>query len=109
MQIGEIIDDPKSDVPDWLKEHPHVSDKKNRKNNAIYLPTDKLSFIPSFNGCGLLNYRKDRVLTKDGMSKGKWDLPEFFKDVFFQSADKGQEFVLDATPEIIDWAKHIIE
>lgn len=121
MQIGEIIDDPKSDVPDWLKEHPHVSDKKNRKNNAIYLPTDKLSFIPSFNGCGLLNYRKDRVLTKDGMSKGKWDLPEFFKDVaisyhphpwkdgYFKSADKGQEFVLDATPEIIDWAKQIIK
>ena len=55
------------------------------------------------------------------MSKGKWDLPEFFKDVaisyhpqpwkdgYFQSADKGQEFVLDATPKIIDWAKHIIE
>lgn len=122
MQIGEIID-PKSDVPEWLKEHPHVSDKKDRndKNNAIYLSTDNLSIIPDFNGCGLLNYRKDRVLTKDGLSKGKWDLPEFFKyvaisyhpqpwkDGYFQSADKGQEFVLDATPKIIDWAKHIIE
>lgn len=122
MQIGETID-PKSDVPEWLKEHPHIGDKKDRNEeiNEIFLPTDKLSFMPNVNGCGLLNYRKDRVLTKDGMSKGKWDLPEFFKDVkisyhphpwkdgYFKSADKGQEFVLDATPEIIDWAKHIIE
>ena len=122
MQIGEIIDQ-KSDVPDWLKEHPHIADRKERdeKRNAIYLPTDKLSFIPDFNGCGLLNYRRDRVLTKDGMSKGKWNLPEFFKEVeisyhpqpwkdgYFQSADKGQEFVLDAPSKILDWAKQIIK
>jgi len=122
MQIGEIID-PKSDVPEWLKDHPHIGDKKNRKEekNAIFLPTAKLSFMPNVNGCGLLNFRKDRVLTKDGMSRGKWDLPEFFKDVqishhpdpwrdnYFQSAAIGQEFVFEATPQISDWAKQIIK
>ena len=122
MQIGDIIER-KADAPDWLKDHPHIGDNKDRdeKRNAIYLPTDKLSFIPDFNGCGLLNYRKDRILTKDGMSKGKWDLPEFFKDVaisyhpnpwkddYFQSADKGQEFVFEATPKILEWVKQIIE
>lgn len=122
MQIGEIIER-KADAPDWLKDHPHIGDKKERKEekNAIFLPTDKLSFMPNVNGCGLLNYRKDRVLTKDGMSRGKWDLPEFFKDVkishhpdpwrdnYFQSAAIGQEFVFEATPKISDWAKQIIK
>ena len=122
MQIGEIIER-KADAYDWLKDHPHIGDNNDRDNkpNAIFLPTDKLSIMPKVNGCGLLNYRKDRVLTKEGMSKGKWDLPSFFKKVeisyhpdpwrdnYFQSAAIGQEFVMDATPEIIDWARHIIE
>lgn len=121
MQIGTIIER-KSDAPDWLKEHPHIGDKNVRddKNNSIYLPTKELSFIPNIKGCGLLNYRKDRVLTKDGMSKSKWDLPDCFKNVeisyhpnpwkdsYFKSADKGQEFVFDATPKIIEWVKQII-
>ena len=121
MQIGEIII-PNAGIPDWLKDHPHIGDKKDRDvaNNAIYLPTDELSFIPDFKGCGLLNYRKDRILTKDGFSKGRWNLPDFFKEVeisyhpnpwkdnYFQSADKGQEFVMDSTPEILDWVKNIL-
>lgn len=122
MQIGEIIER-KADAPDWLKDHPHIGDKKNRdeEKNAIFLPTDNLSFMPNVNGCGLLNYRKDRTLTKDGMSRGKWDLPSFFKEVnishhpapwkdnYFQSAAIGQEFVLEATPKILEWVKQIIK
>ena len=122
MQIGEIIER-KADSPDWLKPHPHIGDKKERKdeNNAIFLPTDNLSFMPNVNGCGLLNYRKNRTLTKDGMSRGKWDLPSFFKEVnishhpdpwkdnYFQSAAIGQEFVLEATPKILEWVKQIIK
>ena len=71
----------KADAYDWLKDHPHIGDNRNREDgkNTIYLPTDKLSIMPNVNGCGLLNYRKDRVLTKEGMSRGKWDLPSFFK------------------------------
>ena len=121
MQIGEIIRR-KDDAPDWLKDHPHIGDKKDRavEHNAIYLPSDKLSFLPELEGSGLLNYRKDRVLTKEKMSKSKWDLPEFFKEVkisyhphpwkdnCFQSAAKGQEFVLEATPKIMEWAKQLI-
>ena len=55
------------------------------------------------------------------MSRGKWDLPEFFKEVqishhpdpwrdnYFQSAAIGQEFVLNANPQIMGWAKQIIK
>ena len=122
MQIGEMIER-KSDAYDWLKDHPHIGDNNDRNDgkNTIYLPTDKLSFMPNVSGCGLLNYRKDRVLTKEGMSRGKWNLPSFFKDVeisyhpnpwkdnYFQSAAIGQEFVFDSTPQIMEWVKNIIE
>ena len=122
MQIVEIIEQ-KADAPDWLQDHPHIGDKKNRneEKNAIFLPVNELSFMPNVNGCGLLNFRKDRVLTKEGMSRGKWDLPEFFKEVqishypdpwrdnYFQSAAIGQEFVLNANPQIMGWAKQIIK
>ncbi len=122
MQIGEMIER-KADAYDWLKDHPHIADNNDREDgkNTIYLSTDKFSFMPNVNGCGILDFRKDRVLTKEGMSRGKWDLPSFFKNVeisyhpdpwkcnYFQSAAIGQEFVIDATPEIMDWTRHIIE
>ena len=121
MQIGDIIER-KEDAPNWLKDHPHIGDKKDRDNdkNAIFLPSCKLSFLPNINGCGLLDYRKDRILTKEGMSKSKWDFPNFFKEVkisyhphpwkdnYFQSAAKGQEFVFDTTPKISDWVKKLL-
>jgi len=122
MQIGNIVK-VGSKIPEWLKEHPHIADKKDRNNelNDVFLPSDTLSFLPELKGCDVLYYRPDRVLTKVGMSRGCWDLPSFFKDMeisyhpnpwkkdCFKSAGRGQEFVMDATPEIIDWAKQIIE
>ena len=120
MQVGEIIKST-NNVPDWLKAHPHVSDGKNRGGkNVIFLPSKVLSFMPSLKGCNVLDFRQDRVLTKKGMSKSCWALPSCFKDVrityhpnpwrddYFKSAGKGQEFVIEATPEIEDWVKGII-
>lgn len=122
MQIGKIIER-KAEAPNWLEDHPHIGDKKQREDgkNAIYLPSDRLSFIPDYDGCNVLSYRRDRVLTKEGMSRRYWDLPPFFKDVpiscnpnswkgdVFLSAAIGQEFVLDiSNDEILDWLKCII-
>lgn len=124
MQIGNIIEK-KDDAPEWLKEHPHIADKKIRNDNlnAVFLPSNTLSFLSEHEGYGLLNYRSDRVLTKTGMSRGCWNLPSFFKKVeisyhphpwkngYFQSACRGQEFVMEAspdTPEILDWAKQLL-
>lgn len=122
MQIGDIIER-YEDVPNWLKNHPHVLNEKAWKDNAnaIYLPTDSLSFLPYADGCGVLNYRSDRVLTKEGMTRRHWDLPEFFKKVeisyhskdswangCFKSTGRGQEFVMEATHEIENWAKSLI-
>jgi hypothetical protein len=121
MEIGSIIEN-QSDVPKWLKDHPHADcpDAWADHTNAIYLPTNNLSFLPTHKGCDVLGYRNDRVLTKPGMSRCYWDLPDFFKKVeitynpspwrngCFKSAGRGQEFVMDATPEILDWVKQII-
>jgi len=82
MQIGSIIER-KVDAPEWLREHPHVGDKKNRddRSNAIFLPSENLSFMSDYKGCGVFNYRRDRILTKDGMSRRFWALPSLFKNV----------------------------
>lgn len=122
MQIGSIINK-KQDVPFWLSEHPHVgyTNSWDSGKNAIFLPSEHLSIIPEKDGAGLLKYREDRVLTKQGMSKSKWNLPDFFKEVditchpnpwkenYFQSTGRGQEFLMNATPKIIEWAKDIIK
>lgn len=124
MQIGKIIER-KEDVPEWCKEHPHYEHKYDeswKKNkNAIFLPSEHLTILPSLKGYGILNYRKDRVLTKEGLSRRFWDLPDFFKKVeitynkkswqndCFKSAGRGQEFVMDTTPEIANWVKKIIQ
>lgn len=121
MQIGNIIEK-KDAAPEWLKEHPHIADKKIRNDNlnAVFLPSNTLSFLSEHEGYGLLNYRSDSVLTKTGMSRGCWNLPSFFKKVeisyhphpwkngYFQSACRGQEFVMEAGAEIIDWAKRLL-
>lgn len=121
LQVGEIIEK-KSDLPQWLMTHPHASyDNSWRKGkNAIFLPSNQLSFQNNLHGSGVLNFRPNRVLTKKGFSRGCWDLPSFFKDVYitcnpnpwkdgyFKSANIGQEFVMNATPEIQTWAKQII-
>lgn len=124
MQIGSIIEK-KEAVPVGLIEHPHVSynDSWAKKQNALFIPSPTLSSLQlNIKGCDVLNYREDRVLTKRGYSRGRWDLPSFFefenvkityhpdpwKNSYFQSACIGQEFVMDATPEIIEWARKII-
>lgn len=121
MQVGKIIEH-KEDVPLWLKNHPHYSYNNlwEKNSNAIFLPSKDLSLIPEKKGCDVLCYRQDRVLTKAGMSRGCWNLPDFFKNVqityhphpwkneYFKSTGRGQEFVLEASPEIIEWTKKIL-
>ena len=121
MQVGKVIER-KETVPAWLSEHPHVAYDMawNCHRNAIFLPEEQLTLVAGKAGSGTLDYRSDRILTKDGMSWGRWSLPEFFKDVkishhpnpwrhgYFQSAGRGQEFVMEATPEIEAWARQLI-
>ena len=101
--------------------HPHANEKrKNASLNTIYLASDKLleTDIPGF---GVFNYFDDLVLTKKGYSRSHWILPDClvgkeisyhnatnYKDGYFQSAMRGQEFVVDADESIIRWLLNLI-
>jgi len=121
MEIGKIIESA-DQIPEWLQYHPHANMKKyegawKKGMNAIFLPTDKLSFAPELAGSGTFNFGKSLVLTKEGYSRSRWDFPEAmwgvtishnpkgWKEDYFQSAAIGQEFVMEGTPAVMDWVK----
>lgn len=109
--------------PEYASLHPHAMGKfKNSKNNCIYIAKDNLSLNENLKGADTLNYNKNLVLTKQKMTRSKWDLPDFFKQLkisyhnensfkkdYFQSAKKGQEFIMQANDELINWTKNLIE
>ncbi|HBC75910.1 MAG TPA: hypothetical protein DC017_13880 [Candidatus Wallbacteria bacterium] len=127
MQIGKIIALNKdADIPNWLKYHPHARDNRIiLKNNTIYIAKDKLSFNPNIPGAGIFKFNESLVLTKKNMKTSQWELPDIFRDVnityhgnksdygwnedYFQSAMRGQEFIIDENDEITDWAVKLIE
>jgi len=72
-------------------------------------------------GGGCFNYHPNLVLTKNGESRGRWNLKDFFGKVeindcgkdpwkkdYFQSPDIGQEFVIEDNKKVTKWAKEII-
>jgi hypothetical protein len=121
LQIGDIYSDYKK-FPIELLNHAHAQKKyENDKNNVIYKATTHLSFLPSVAGGGCLNYHPDLVLTKKGNSRSKWKLPSLFNnliityhtkksfvDDYFKSAAKGQEFIVEESNLVTDWAKDLI-
>ena len=119
MQVGEIIER-ESDIPEWLKTHPHSFNCRWTRNNAIYIAADKLSICPDMPGAGCFQYTQNHRLTKDGYSRSIWDLPEFFRDIpitynlrawkedGFHSAAKGQEFVFEANANALNWIKTLL-
>lgn len=109
-------------LPKRFMYHPHSVKSNYRKDNCIYKSADKLNIIPELPGAGVFKFNNKLVLTKEGESRSKWNLPLFFKEVeisyhtkkswkkdYFQSAAIGQEFVIKANIKIIDWAKDIIK
>jgi len=121
MQIGDIYSD-YSKFPTELLYHPHAQKRfENEKNNVIYKATPQLSFLPSVSGSGCLNYHPDLVLTKKDHSRSKWELPSLFNGLdityhtkksfvsdYFQSAAKGQEFIVEENILVNEWAKDLI-
>jgi hypothetical protein len=126
MQIGEILHNPTSEQYAWLApndvlKHPHL-DRPVRVND-IFVARKNLSWDETTKGAGVLKYKDTLVLTKKGYSSSRWDLPDFlrninisyhseesWKDGYFQSAGRGQEFVFsaDEKPEILKWVSDLI-
>lgn len=125
LEVHEIkrIDN-NTELAEWMKYHPHACTerRKLKSNNTIYIAKDKLTLNSNIDGAGVFIYDEGLVLTKEGYSVSRWDLPDFFKELdisyhskecfkenYFQSVAKGQEFVIDANGHAIEWAKSIIE
>jgi len=119
FQIGEIFTN--RDVPSWMEYHPHTQKPLvGRKNNTIYIARKRLSWDDSIDGSGTFNYRQELVLTKEGYSRSRWNLDaiknveisyhtkESWKYDYFQSAAKGQEFVIKDNPIVEKWVKKLI-
>ena len=123
MQIGDIIESPEM-IPDWLHYHPHANmsnymDSWEKGQNAIFIPSSYLSFAPQLSGSGTFKYNKRYVLTKEGYSRSRWNLPETmrgipishnpngWKDQYFQSAGRGQEFVIPGEPSVMEWVNQL--
>jgi Nucleotide modification associated domain 3 len=111
-----------SDCEDWMLYHPHLKKKRiEDKQNTLYIAKENLSFSSNNNGYGVFNYNDSLVLTKEGESRSKWNLPKLFKSNkisyhtfnswkkdYFQSTARGQEFVIEESIEVEKWAKQLI-
>lgn len=110
------------DYEEWMLYHPHITNKRNgEKQNTLYIAKERLSFLPNYKGYGVFDYNDSLVLTKEDESRSKWKLPELFKskkisyhtsnswkNEYFQSADRGQEFVIEESADVEKWAKELI-
>lgn len=121
LQIGEILDTPESIAKyHW---HPHADrDIYKSRNNALYLPSKKLSFCSSLAGFGVLPLRDDRVLTKKNKNAATWVehdflMPQNIMGTRKNSAKDGdglyyagqwQELVIKPNTQAENWAIGLI-
>lgn len=117
LQVGAIVQgDQVRDYP-W---HPHAENPHPLPNNTLYLASDRLTFAEA-DGSGVFAHREDRVLTAPGLAQSRWRLidwmssasisyhtPASIKDGYFQSAAKGQEFVVGGDVLAQKWAESVI-
>ena len=124
-------------IPEWLKEHPHLIGNSYGDLDTLYLSTDKLTvnnITTDYPGSGMFNFlNKKHILTKNGKTRSVWQLPNWMypsgqklplsynekldkwiqKDgeVLLRIASRGQEFVLDTSfyPEANSWLIDVIK
>ncbi len=123
LQIDKILYTKSDKIPDWLENHPHVLERRlNNEYNCIYIAREQCSWNNNIKGYGTFLYDEELVLTATNMSRSKWHLPDIFKNVnityhnknswklnYFQSAMRGQEFIIEENISIEKWAKQLIE
>lgn len=131
LQIGDMITS-QAEIDREYSWHPHANMKD--INNCLYIPRDTCSWDNKICGYGVFSFDKKRVLTKGGMSRACWNLPDLhafdkksndnrpnithsYKDSwrtdpqygeYYRSADIGQEFVIEKNPDVETWARSLI-
>lgn len=110
-------------LPKWLLDHPHtLPSRLLLNNNSIFVARASLSWNPSLPGAGVFTFKDQLVLTKFGMSRGRWNLDpivfrhlpityhsvDSWKKDYFQSYARAQEYVIDADEPAEIWARSLI-
>jgi len=124
LQIEKVVKIVDTDeIPAWLKNHPHASaDRISDPSNTIYTAADNCTWNNNLAGWGTFRFNSGLFLTKTGYSRSKWDLPLFFKKAkityhstkswkegYFQSAARGQEFIINENKDVEKWATQLID
>lgn len=118
MEVGDIVQGTRN-IAENFPWHPHA---KNKMPASLFSDDNNWLFVPKPGRYGTFGYAKKRVLTKDGQSRSKWDLPAFFNKAdfssvctpgwtngCFQKTGQWQELVIkNPSREILDWAMDII-
>lgn len=122
LQVGEIHQINKLATDLWMQYHPHVKRGLDAKDNdVVYVARERLTFDENRSGWGTFNYNEKLKLTKEGYSRSRWSLPDFMKDLtisyhsekswkedYFQSAMKGQEFVVEEDERVTTWVRSLL-
>lgn len=117
-------------IPQHVKEHPHTEKDfidAHRENNSIYISRESVSWDDDIPGYCLLRYCPEVILTAEGMPRSRWNLEDkwglkhsdnkpgityhseqSWKKDYFQSACRGQEFVIDENQAVTEWAEKLI-
>lgn len=82
LQVDVVLDlHSDAPVPDWLCDHPHVSDEAQAsfRPNLLYVARERLDFAPDRPGWGVFRYRPELRLTPvDATSRTVLELPRCF-------------------------------
>ena len=118
LEIGEIITE-ESEICKYSW-HPHSNG--NYSNNALYIPSEHLSLDKNLSGYGTLDFREDRVLTKNQCSRAIWNAYDFLMPEHIYGNRKNsatndglyysgvwQEMVIYESEGLIDWVKNILK
>jgi hypothetical protein len=109
--------------PAWMAHHPHAElHRRQRKNNTLYVARDTCAWDNRLPAAGVFCYDASLVLSKPGMTKRCWELPNIFRGLaityhsdtswqadHFVSAGRGQEFVVEQDEQVEGWAKGLIQ
>lgn len=123
MEVGEKIDvDAGALLPEWMSYHPHTCpSRRSRTNNTLYVAMRTLSWNDALPGGGCFRYADSLVLTAEGQTRSRWALPDCFRGArisyhteqawregYFQSQAKGQEFVVSDAEGVVEWARDLV-
>lgn len=120
LQVGAAVTGDECKDYWW---HPHATSTE--PHNTMYIASEELEINgekTGYPGYGVFNYSDDLVLTKDGYQTSQWELPDFFREVgmtyhrpesfkddYFQSVKRGQEFVISEDERVTNWFRDMLK